>query len=157
MLNKQLLIAVFTLSLSHVTQANIDQEDIKKEVLDSFNSLVEASKKLDANAYFEHFDSDKFVGLNSDGTNWNDLNELTPVVDAGFNSIQKVTSLEFPNVKISVIDNNTVILVNEFTQTVLLKNGTTHTASGGGTQVWSKHSGQWKLVSVSASIKPTTR
>ncbi len=63
-------------------------------------------------------------------------------------------SLKFPNVNVSVIDDNTAILVNEFTQTVLLRNGTTYTASGGGTQVWSKRSGQWKLVSVSASNKP---
>ncbi len=143
---------IFALSLSCLAYAN--PTDIEKEVLASFKSLVDASKRLDAENYFKHFDADKFVGLNSDGTNWNSINELVPVVNMGFSSIKEVISLEFPNVQVSVIDDYTAILVNEYSQSMLLKNGTSYTASGGGTQVWSKRSGQWKLVSVSASNKP---
>lgn len=146
---------IFALSLSCLAHANPNRTGLEKEVLASFQSLVEASKRLDTKSYFQHFDADKFIGLNSDGTNWNSIDELTPVINVGFSSIQKVNSLEFLNVKVSVIDDYTAILVNEFSQSVLLKNGTTYTFSGGGTQVWSKHSGQWKLVSVSASNKPS--
>lgn len=125
----------------------------EQEVLASFHSLVDASKKLDVKAYFQHFDADKFVGLNSDGTNWNSIDDLEPIINAGFGSVKKVISLEFPNVRVSMIDDYTAVLINEFTQTILLKSGNTFHLAGGGTQVWSKRSGQWKLVSVSASSK----
>jgi hypothetical protein len=88
---------IFTLSLSCFAQADLDNASIEKEVLNSFQSLVEASMKLDTKSYFQHFDTSKFIGLNSDGTNWNSFDELTPVIYAGFDSIQKVKSLEFPN------------------------------------------------------------
>jgi hypothetical protein len=103
---------MFTLSLSCLSYAN--SADVEKEILASFQSLVNASKRLDAKRYFEHFDADKFVGLNSDGTNWNSINDLMPVINIGFSSIHEVVSLKFPNVKVSVIDRYTAILVNEF-------------------------------------------
>ena len=131
-------------------------QNLEQEVLASFQSLVDASKRLDTEAYFQHFDLDKFVGLNSDGTNWNSINDLEPLINTGFGSIKEVISLEFPNVKVSIIDNYTAVLVNEFAQTILLKSGDTINLAGGGTQVWSKRSGQWKLVSVSASNKTNT-
>ena len=146
-------IFVFALLTSCFTHADSNSTAIEKEVLVSFQSLVDASKKLDSERYFQHFEADKFVGLNSDGTNWNSIDELVPLINTGFASIKEITSLEFPNVKVSVIDQHTAILVNEFTQSMLLKNGTSVSISGGGTQVWSKRSGKWKLVSVSASNK----
>ena len=65
--------------------------------------------------------------------------------------IEKITSLEFKNVKVTVINPTTAILVNEYTQTILLKSGDTINQSDGGTQIWSKYNSEWKLVSVSAS------
>lgn len=35
-----------------------------------------------------------------------------------------------------------------------LTNGVQFTVQGGGMQVWSKRSGEWKIVSVSAAAKP---
>ena len=85
---------VFALSLCCLAQANPNHSDLEEEVLSSFQSLVEASKRLDTEAYFQHFDADKFVGLNSDGTNWNSMDELVPVINTGFSAIQKLNSLE---------------------------------------------------------------
>lgn len=55
----------------------------------------------------------------------------------------------------SVIDSYTAVLVNEFVQSMTLKDGSIINVSGGGSQVWSKRSGNWKIVSVSASDKPS--
>ena len=88
---------IFALSLCCLAQANPNHSDLEEEVLNSFQSLVEASKRLDTEAYYQHFDADKFVGLNSDGTNWNSMDELVPVINTGFSAIQKLNSLEFPN------------------------------------------------------------
>ncbi|WP_199608896.1 hypothetical protein [Flocculibacter collagenilyticus] len=110
MLKLKFIISLCALLFSLLTHANSDNTEIKKEVLASFQSLVQASKDLDATHYFEHFNTHKFVGLNSDGTNWNSIEDLSPIINNGFSSIKEVTLLKFTNVKISVIDQNTAIL-----------------------------------------------
>ncbi|MBU3003928.1 nuclear transport factor 2 family protein [Paraglaciecola arctica] len=147
-------IAVVTVAFSWLTYAETNTSMVQKEVMASFESLVQASKELNHEAYFEHFDTEKFVGLNSDGSNWNSIDELSPLIINGFASIKAITQLTFTNVKISVIDQHTAILVNEYTQSMELNNGHLLSSAGGGTQVWSKRTGAWKLVSVSASNKP---
>lgn len=123
------------------------------EVVAAFEQLVVASKRRDIEAYFELIDEEKFIGLNSDGTNFNNAGALRELVNSGVNAIERINRLDFTNVKVSVIDSNTAILVNEYEQTVTLRSGELVSFSGGGTQVWSKHSGVWKLVSISASNK----
>ena len=149
------LFALFTLSFSSLVSGASENSQIEQEVLESFESLVSASNKLDSELYFQHFDAEKFVGLNSDGTNWNSIHDLTPLIVNGFDAIETINSLNFTNVKVSVIDSYTVVLVNEFVQSMTLKDGSIINVSGGGSQVWSKRSGDWKIVSVSASDKPS--
>ena len=105
------------LSTSYSSAAK-DELTIKNEVLKAFEDLVAASKALDENAYFSFFDAEKFVGLNSEGTIWRSIDDIRPLIASWFKYTQSVDSLEFPKVKLSVIDNNTVILVNEFEQTM---------------------------------------
>ncbi|TDF37341.1 hypothetical protein EYS14_14405 [Alteromonadaceae bacterium M269] len=126
---------------------------VRVEVQRQFESLVLSAKTLDTKAYFKHIDSDKFSGLNADGTNWTSINDLKAIVEPGFAFVEKIESLEFPHVHITVIDEHTAILVNEYEQQILLKDGTRVEDAGGGTQVWSKASGEWKLVSISAASK----
>ena len=150
-----LLIFIWSVALhAQNTPSSTSNQIIEKEVNDAFNSLVLASKALDSDAYFKHFDKDKFVGLNSDGSNWNSISDLEPLIHSGFSAIDKVLTLEFTNVNISIIDSFTAILVNEYKQEIMLKDGTKVKLAGGGTQVWSKHTGSWKLVSISASNAP---
>ncbi|WP_100657017.1 nuclear transport factor 2 family protein [Alteromonas flava] len=140
------LIAFNTFSKSNETQ-------IEHEVLAAFDQLVTASKNLDAKHYFKLIDTEKFVGLDSDGTNWNSIEDLKPLITIGFSAIKTISSLEFTNIKVSVIDSQTAILVNEFTQSFTLQNDQSMTISGGGAQVWHKKNGSWKIVSISAGIK----
>ncbi|MEM9663712.1 MAG: nuclear transport factor 2 family protein [Bacteroidota bacterium] len=130
------------------------ESDIAQEILAAFYSLVDASKTLDTTAYFSHFDEDRFVGLNSDGTNWNSFEDLRVLIEHGFAAIECIDELVFTNVNVSVLDTRTAVLVNEYVQSMTLKSGASIQIAGGGTQVWAKHSGPWKLVSVSASNKP---
>lgn len=149
------IFTLFTLSFSSLVSGASESSQIEQEVLESFESLVSASNKLDSELYFQHFDAEKFVGLNSDGTNWNSISDLTPLIVNGFGAIETINSLNFTNVKVSVIDSYTAVLVNEFVQSMTLKDGSIINVSGGGSQVWSKRSGDWKIVSVSASDKPS--
>jgi hypothetical protein len=126
-------------------------EQIEAEVLDAFAGLVDASKALDSRRYFEYLDKDKFTGLSADGKAWHSIQDLENVVVPGFLMVQKIVRLEFRNVKVTVINPSTAILVNEYQQTILLKNGATVEQSGGGTQVWYKADNAWKLVSIAAS------
>ena len=124
---------------------------IEAEVLDAFDGLVEASKALDPSRYMAFIDAEKFTGLSADGTVWHSTKDLEALISSGFPMIEEITSLEFRNVKVTVINPTTAILVNEFKQTILLKDKNVIEQAGGGTQVWSKAGSAWKLVSISAS------
>lgn len=117
--------------------------------------MVDAALALDAQQYFTFFAQDQFVGLNADGTIWSSIDDLKKLIEPGFNAVAKVESLIFPVVQVSVIDANTAVLVNQYEQVLVLKSGQKILVAGGGAQVWSRLSGQWKLVSISASSKPT--
>ncbi len=127
---------------------------IESEVHQAFLGLVEASKALDVARYFDYFDKEKFTGLNADGTVWRSVKDLEALIVPGFSSVKRIISLEFSLVKITVINQSTAILINEYKQSIELKNGTVVEQAGAGTQVWSKANGAWKLVSVSDSDKP---
>lgn len=128
--------------------------NIESEVHQAFLGLVDASNALDVERYFSYFDKEKFTGLNADGTVWRSIKDLEMLIVPGFAAVKSINSLEFSNVKITTINQTTAILVNEYKQRIELKNGDIIEDAGGGTQVWSKTSGVWKLVSVSASEKP---
>lgn len=128
--------------------------EIEQEIRQAFSSLVQASKALDTARYFEHIDTEKFVGLNADGSNWNSFSELRELIEPSFNSVGNIESLVFTNVRISVIDEDTAVLVNEYEQEVSMKDGARFSDAGGGAQVWSKATGRWLLVSISASSRP---
>ncbi len=126
---------------------------VETEVRQAFDELVAAANDLDIERYFGFFNHEKFIGLNADGTVWHSVEDLKKLIEPGFSSTVKIESLEFSQVRISVIDSNTAVLVNEFSQVMELQNGYEVTSQGGGAQVWSKSTGQWQLVSVSASNK----
>jgi hypothetical protein len=125
--------------------------EIETEVLQAFEGLVEASRKLDPALYFECYDMEKFTGLNANGKVWLSIKELEDLITFGFSAIERSLALEFSNVKVTVIDRSTAILVNEYKQSLLLKDGSTVHSAGGGVQVWHRSQDKWKLVSVSAS------
>lgn len=128
-----------------------DSACIEAEVIDAFRGLVDASEALDVSRYCEYIDKDKFTGLSADGKVWHSFDDLEQVISSGFKMIEKIISLEFFNVKVTVMNPPTAILVNEFRQTILLKNADKVQQSGGGVQVWYKSEHGWKLVSISAS------
>ena len=139
---------------THTDLTNNTKIEIESEVHNAFKGMVEASKLFDADRYFEYFDKEKFSGLNADGTVWHSMKDFEALIRPGFSMIEKSEFLNFSNVKITVINHTTAILVNEYKASVLLKNGQSAQQAGGGAQVWSKSNGAWKLVSVSASDKP---
>lgn len=123
---------------------------IEAEVMSAFQGLVDASIALDAQRYFSFIDREKFSGLSADGKAWQAFTDLEQVIAGGFPMVEKIMSLEFANVKVTVINQTTAILVNEFQQALMLKDGTVVRQAGGGAQVWC-YGGAWKLVSIAAS------
>jgi len=138
------------LPVSAMEKAELNDQ-IKSEVLDAFHGLVAAAESFDAERYFEFFDKDKFSGLNTDGSVWHSFDSFAGLIAAGFPMMEKSISLEFSNVKVTVINASTAILVNEYLHSIKLKGGAVIEQSGGGTQVWFKANEKWQLVSVSAS------
>ncbi len=124
---------------------------IKAEVNAAFQELIEASNALDFDRYLALFDTTRFSGLHTDGTVMHSIEDLVSTYKPGFAMVDAIEHLAFQNVKITVIDSNTAILVNEYTERSRLKTGTITEGKGGGTQVWSRQTGAWKLVSISSS------
>ncbi len=147
-------LSIFLISCQPINLTAQDVTNLEKEVLLSFQKLVSASKDRDLEIYFSLIDQQKFTGLKADGSNWNSFDDLKSDVTSGFSLIDSVKELKFPNIKVTIIDSNTAILVNEYLQVVELKDGIQLSMKGGGTQVWSKSSGNWLLVSISASLSP---
>ena len=130
------------------------EQTARESVTKSFEGLAEAAKSLNSASYFEYFDKKDFTFLNDDGTVIHSFAEFEKFYRQGITSIEKYHSLEFSKVKITVLDSQTAILVNEFKAKILLKSGDQISMAGAGTQVWSKREGDWKLVNVSSSSKP---
>lgn len=117
----------------------------------AFEALVAASTALDASRYFACFDKEKFSGLNAQGQAWHAITPLEEVIHGGFAAVESIISLEFDRVKVTVLNPLTAILVNEYRQTIALKDGSVRKLAGGGLQVWAASGAGWKLVSIAAS------
>ena len=128
-------------------------KEIKESVNRAFEDLATASKELDFETYIGYFDRETFTGLNADGTVIHSIGEFENYYRPHFSAIKSYQSLDFEKVKITVINETTAILVNEYKARVEIESGEIVSASGGGTQVWAKSSGEWKLVSVSSSSR----
>jgi ketosteroid isomerase-like protein len=131
--------------------SNKEESNIIESVDQAFKGLAEAAKSLDVGQYSEFFDKAKFTALNADGTVTHSFEEFENTYREQISFLERYQSLEFSNVKISIINLQTAILVNEFSAEVKLKSGEIISAKGAGTQVWSETDGEWKLVSVSSS------
>ncbi|WP_164078396.1 nuclear transport factor 2 family protein [Alteromonas facilis] len=126
---------------------------IEAEVYQAFEGVAVAASSLNINAYMAFFDKKKFTALNFDGCVFHELSDFESYYRQQIHALEKYNSLEFTKVKITVLNRCTAILVNEYIAEVVLKSGDSLLAGGAGTQVWSKASGGWKLVNVSASVK----
>lgn len=151
------LLCTFTLAALLAASAPVESSLLEgdsvvvREVQGRFDALVEAAKTLDISLYMSFFDPDKFSGLRPDGRVYHSLSEFEQEYRAQVSAIEGYESLEFSRVKISAIDSATAVLVNEYRATVRLTDGDVASGAGAGTQVWSKASGRWLLVSVSSS------
>jgi len=150
-----LLLLISLTACHHTAKPLSDQQEfeIKRSVMQSFNGLVEAAKSLDVPAYLAYFDEVKFTALNENGTVEHSLIDFARIYQEQIPAIQEYLSLEFDQIKITVINATTAVLVNEYDAQLLLKTGDQIKAAGGGTQVWSMAGGTWKLVSVSSSTR----
>lgn len=127
------------------------ESEINKEIAQVFNELADVVKSLDVEQYAEFFNKEKFTALNADGTVTHSFEEFIDSYSVQISAVENYRSLEFKNVKITVINNKTAILVNEYDAVIVLKSGDEISTSGAGTQVWSNEDGNWKLVNVSSS------
>ncbi|MDA8017939.1 MAG: nuclear transport factor 2 family protein [Thermoanaerobaculia bacterium] len=129
---------------------------VTEAVQHAFHGLAQAARALDHDRYFQHFDQAVFTALNADGTVTHSFEAFARDYRQQADFVQAYRSLDFHRVKITVIDAQTAVLVNEYRAQVILKSGQVVDAEGAGTQLWSRRTGTWKLVSVSSSAKPSS-
>jgi len=149
------LLVLLSLTLGCVQQneEQTNMKEIESEVNQAFDGLVDAVRTMNVERYLGYFDRQEFTSLNDDGSVFHNFKQFESMYRQQAPYVEKYVSLEFDNVKITVINNSTAVLVNEYFAEVTLKSGDAVSASGAGTQVWSKGTGEWKLVNVSSSIK----
>ncbi len=152
------VLAIFLIGLNGCIYKKMElssemQAEIRSEISLTFNELANSAKSLDVDKYLAFFDHKMFTSLNQDGSVFHTLTDFISPYKEQISHIKRYTNLEFQKIKITVINKTAVVLVNEYQATVVLNSGDEVTASGAGTQVWSKTSGQWKLVHVSSSAK----
>ncbi len=134
----------------------IDQKHIEQEIQAAFSALADAVRTLDTEKYFGFFDHDIYTALNADGSVTHSFDEFSASFIAQTNYVEAYKALDFHNIKITVVDLKTAILVNEYTAEVILQSGEILRAAGAGTQIWSKRTGSWKLIHVAGSAKPAS-
>ncbi|UTW54566.1 nuclear transport factor 2 family protein [Kordiimonas sp. SCSIO 12610] len=132
----------------------VPDQTIKATINKSFTDLAGAVKSLDSDKYFSFFDKDRYTALNSDGTVTHSFDVFQNSFNQQFQYIKAYNELNFQNVKITVLDCKTAVLVNEYSAKITLQSNQSITAEGAGTQIWSKAKGDWKLVHVASSQKP---
>ncbi len=130
---------------------NVNADAVQVEIQASFDGLVAAVLARDTDRYLSYFDRTRFVGLHADGTTVHTFEDFARTYRQQAAAVASYRSLSFDPVRISVIDDRTAILVNEFDAEVELVSGDVVVATGGGTQVWARTDDGWKLVSVSSS------
>ena len=139
---------------TNTSTAENDTSEIEGEVLARFESLAASAQKTDHNEYLAHFDREHFTALNADGTVTHGFDDFRAAFTTGAQNIARYHSLEFENVKVSVLPPSTAILVNEYSAEIELVSGDVVTVAGAGTQVWHKSNNEWILSHVSSSTKP---
>lgn len=133
--------------------SQVDEQAVIAEVEEAFNSLAVAAKSLKAEPYFDHFSPDQFTAL-VEGAVLLSFEEFEQMYREQLPLIEGYLTLEFNKVKITPLSRNAAVLVNEFSETIALATGDTLSIRGGGTQVWTRMEGVWKLVHVSGSTQP---
>ncbi|MFK7819999.1 MAG: DUF4440 domain-containing protein [Planctomycetaceae bacterium] len=128
-------------------------KEVSQIIAERFKGLVAAAESLDTESYLAFFDSEKFTCLNEDGTVTATLSEFAAAYAEQTAMVESYESLEFSNVKVTALNESTAILINEYKAIVRLASGDLVTARGAGSQVWSDIDGDWKLVSVSSSLR----
>jgi len=156
MLKTLLLIFIFVTAGCVQNNMDLDRNSelrIESEVKQAFKALAVSARSLNIDNYLGFFDREKFTSLNDNGSVFHSFSEFEKSYRQQIPFLKKYNSLEFTNVKITVLNNSTAILVNEYAAEVVLQSGDTVSAGGAGSQVWSKASGSWLLVNVSGSAK----
>lgn len=131
-----------------------DDAKVKSEVEAAFETLVNATRSGDHDLYFSLFDAESFTALTANGSILSSFEAFKQIYEPQLGAIESYKTLNFDPVHIQVIDPTHAILTNEYTADVVLTSGALVSASGAGTQVWSKSTGAWKLVHISDALKP---
>ena len=149
----RIVLLLFVLSAcSSDTQplSEAEKAQVREEVLQSFDSLVEAAQSLEAEPYFAFFAQDRFTGT-LDGSVLSSFDELEGMYTQYLPEIKGYLSLDFSKVKVTVIDRDAAVLVNEFSERIVVASGDTLAIEGSGLQVWVREVSEWKLISISGS------
>lgn len=135
--------------------SSAEEAQVRVEVEQAFDSLIAAAKTLEVAPYLAHFDEQDFTAM-LEGEVLLSFDELEAMYTAQAPALKAYISLEFDKVQVTVIDRNVAVLVNEFTETIVLATGDTLDISGAGSQVWVRKVSDWKLINISGGVRSSS-
>lgn len=116
----------------------------EREVCRRFRDMIDATRRLDGAALTSHYWEDGFSAIIG-GVIRRDFQAWRAELIAAFEMIARVEDLDFPEVAIQTIDPETILLLNTYTETLHMKDGTIVPVEGAGTQLWRRRDGEWRL------------
>jgi len=120
---------------------------VEDEVRQAFDNLTQASRTLNHDRFLAHFEPEGFSIVINGETRF-DFDEFSEFYLTQSTQIERIDTLNFDLVHITVLNPNSAILLNHYTQTLQLKSGEMIEASGSGTQIWVRRGDNWKIIHV---------
>ena len=113
----------------------------------NFHNMVEDAERLDADAVLEHFWADGFTAALA-GELIRDFPGWADGYRALLDTTEALERVEFPEVVVRTIADDTILLLNTYDQQIRMQSGAVIEATGFGTQVWVRRDGEWRIVHI---------
>lgn len=116
-------------------------------VCGNFHNMVEDARRLDADAVLDHFWSDGFTAALA-GELVRDFPGWAGDYRALLSTTESLDRVDFPQVVVRTITEDTILLLNTYDQRIVLQSGDVLEPTGYGTQVWVRREGEWRIIHI---------
>tara|TARA_R110000868_G_scaffold102686_2_gene282936 strand:- start:15757 stop:16266 length:510 start_codon:yes stop_codon:yes gene_type:complete len=119
----------------------------EQTVCSRFHEMVAAAQRVETDAVFGFFQPDGFSAALS-GRLYSDWSAWAQEYRESVAAIASFDRMKFPEVRVRTIAPDTILLLNTYDEQVTLQDGSVHQLTGFGTQVWTRQTGDWRIVHI---------
>lgn len=123
----------------------VDQETVKKEIQDQFNSCLQQINQLNAGAWSEYYSRDEFVSAIV-GTDYYATRSAWVDLINNYFSMRERQHVELLEIQITALAPDLAIMTSQEKMELWLKNGENFKAKHFFTMIWKKEQDGWKIL-----------